>query len=183
MPDIAASRLTYRSLEENDWPFFLALHQQRDLMHYISEARTEEEIRLHAFEKRLHPWHKGSEHWLCLVISEKNSTLPVGLTGFIERGEGMAEVGFILAAAFHGQGIGSASLHDMACFAFHTLGYRKLTATVTSGNEASRRTLLRAGFRQEGTLRQHYYLHGNWQDEWIFGLLKEEFRGEPISSW
>lgn len=174
MPEINSDRLTYRSLKDSDWLFFRNLNQDRQIMHFIHDARTEEEIRIHSFEPRLPPWQKGCAHWLCLVISLKNSDTPVGVTGFVDRGNGIAEVGFILATLFHGMGIGSESLRDIARFAFHEHGYRKLTATVTSGNEASRRTLLKVGFQQEGTLRENYLLRGTWQDDWIFGLLNTE---------
>jgi len=50
-----------------------------------------------------------------------------------------------------------------------------LTATVTAGNHASRHTLLNAGFEHEGTLRQNYFLHDRWHDDWIFGLLNPAF--------
>ncbi|MBH2749666.1 MULTISPECIES: GNAT family N-acetyltransferase [Serratia] len=172
---VSSARLYYRCLKDSDWSFFLALNQNRHVMHFISDPRTDEEIRIQSFDERLQPWHKGSGHWLCLVMSQKNTDFPVGVTGFIDRGEGIAEVGFILSAEFHGQGLGSESLKDLARFAFDTHGYRKLTATVTSGNEASRRTLLKVGFQQEGTLRKNYFLHGCWQDDWVFGLLKDEF--------
>lgn len=51
-----------------------------------------------------------------------------------------------------------------------------MTATVTAGNIASRRTLLSAGFIQEGALRQNFFLNGQWQDDWIFEFLKQEYR-------
>jgi len=55
-----------------------------------------------------------------------------------------------------------------------------MTATVTAGNVASRRTLISAGFIQEGTLRQNFFLDGQWHDDWIFGLLKQDYRpGQP----
>jgi RimJ/RimL family protein N-acetyltransferase len=181
MHHISSVRLDYRLLEKADWPFFLALNQDRQVMHFISNSHTDEKIRTESFEKRLQPWHKDCEHWLCLVISQKDAGVPIGVTGFIDRGEGIAEVGYILSAAYHGKGFGSESLKDIARFAFYNQGYRKLIATVTSGNEASRRTLLKVGFQQEGTLRKNYFLHGCWQDDWIFGLLREEFRYETIT--
>lgn len=147
-------------------------------MKFITSSRTEDEIRSQSFDCRLQPWHRGCEHWLCLVMSEKGSDIPIGVTGFVDRGEGIAEVGFILAAEFHGRGFGSESLKDIARFAFEVQGYRKLTAVVTAGNVASRSTLLKVGFLQEGTLRQNYFLHNRWQDDWIFGLLRNEFSRE-----
>ncbi|MDU5838301.1 MAG: hypothetical protein E6559_00460 [Pantoea sp.] len=56
---IYSERLVYRPLKQEDWPFFLALHQDRNLMAYIAEPRNEEEIRSASFETCLLPWHKG----------------------------------------------------------------------------------------------------------------------------
>lgn len=178
LDDISSNRLLYRRLTLDDWPFFLALNQDRSVMKYISDPRSEDEIREHAFDCRIAEWQKGCDHWLCLLMHEKTSGLPVGATGFIDRGEGIAEVGFVLSAAFHGKGYGIESLQALIEFSFKQHDFRKLVATVTAGNEASKRTLIKAGFLQEGTLRRNYYLDGKWQDDWIFGLLREEFLAE-----
>ncbi|MGY5464033.1 GNAT family N-acetyltransferase [Citrobacter koseri] len=175
MHHISSVSLNYRCLQHTDWPFFLALNQDRHVMHFISDSRTDDEIRTQSFESRLQPWHKGSERWLCMIMSRKDTDIPIGVTGFIDCGEGIAEVGFILASEFHGKGFGTESLKDIARFAFDEHGYRKLTATVTAGNNASRRILHKVGFQQEGTLRKNYFLHGCWHDDWVFGLLREEF--------
>lgn len=170
-----SERLEYRQVTEDDWPFFLALHQDPRVMRYITDARSADAIRRETFEVRLPRWELGSQHWLCLVMRERASGEPVGVTGFIDRGDGVAEVGFLLAAAFHGKGYGTEQLRAVCRLAFDTAGRRKLTATVTAGNAASRAVLERAGFRQEGTLRESYFLAGSWQDDWLFGLLKREF--------
>ncbi|WP_241573973.1 GNAT family N-acetyltransferase [Rosenbergiella nectarea] len=169
MNPIYSSRLDYRSLSHTDWSFFLDLNLDRQVMLFISDPLDEETIRNHYFEPRLRPWHKGCKHWLCLVISEKDTGKPIGVTGFIERNDGIAEVGFILKSEFQGRGYGRESLKHIAQLAFNTCGYHKLVATVTAGNEASRRTLVSTGFEQEGTLRKSYYLNGCWQDDWLFG--------------
>jgi len=175
-PQVTSPRLTYRPLCEEDWAFYLAVSQDRSVMKYISDPRSAEEIRTHLFDVRLPAWYAGCKHWLCLVVGEKTSGLPAGFCGFIDRGEGIAEFGFILAAHAQGKGYGRESLQAIIAFCFEQLDYRKLTATVTAGNTASRRTLLAAGFIQEGTLRQNFFLDGQWQDDWIFGLLKQEYR-------
>lgn len=173
---VTSPRLTYRPLRQEDWPFYLAVSQDRSVMQYISDPRSAEEIRTHSFDVRLPAWFKGCRHWLCLVIGEKTSGAPAGFCGFIDRGEGIAEFGFILAADAQGKGYGSESLHAIITSCFEQQEYRKLIATVTAGNAASRRTLISAGFVQEGTLRQNFFLNGQWQDDWIFGLLKQEYQ-------
>jgi RimJ/RimL family protein N-acetyltransferase len=91
------------------------------------------------------------------------------------HGDGVAEVGFLLASAFHGKGYGLESLRALCRFGFAKAGYRKLTATVTAGNAPSKAVLEKVGFVQEGTLRESYFLAGRWQDDWLFGLLQREF--------
>ncbi|MBE8366054.1 GNAT family N-acetyltransferase, partial [Leptospira borgpetersenii serovar Balcanica] len=102
---------------------------------------------------RLPPWTPASTRWLCLLISEKHSGQPVGVTGFVMRGEGIAEVGFLLASAFQGQGYGYESLRAICRLAFEGCSLRRLVATVTGGNIASKKAPEKAGSRQEGTLR------------------------------
>ncbi|THB83262.1 N-acetyltransferase, partial [Pantoea allii] len=148
-PHVTSLRLTYRRLRKEDWAFYLAVSQDRSVMKYISDPRSAEEIRTHSFDVRLPAWYPGCKHWLCLVIEEKISGSPAGFCGFIDRGEGIAEFGFILAADAQGKGYGRESLHATIALCFEQLDYRKMTATVTAGNAASRRALLSAGFLQE----------------------------------
>lgn len=174
MTNFLSERLDHRPMTEEDWPFFLALNQDPQVVRYVADDRSEAAIRL-LFDVRLPRWEVGSPHWLCWVIRERSTGKRVGVTGLIDRGEGVAEVGFLLASAFHGQGYGIESLRLLCRFAFAEAGFRKLSATVTVGNAASKAVLQKAGFVQEGTLRESYLLAGRWQDDWLFGLLQREF--------
>lgn len=175
MVNVSSARLDYQPLAETDWPFFLSLHQDPLVMRYVSDPRAEARIR-QLFDVRLPPWDVGSQHWLCLVMREKATGAAVGVTGFVDRGDGVAEVGFLLASAFHGRGYGTESLRAVCRFAFAEAGFRKLSATVTAGNVPSRTVLEKLGFLLEGTLRESYLLEERWQDDWLFGLLRRELR-------
>lgn len=172
--NVRSERLEYQQVTEEDWPFFLALYQDPQVMRYVTDPRSAEAIRRESFDVRTPRWELGSPHWLCLLMRERSSGEPVGVTGFVDHGDGVAEVGFLLAAAFHGRGYGTEQLRAICRSAFDA-GFRKLTAMVTAGNDASRAVLERVGFVQEGTLRESFFLAGRWQDDWIFGLLKREF--------
>lgn len=171
---ITSTRITYQQITAEDWPFFMALQREPRIARYLASSRQEETVRA-AFESRLPRWEPGSRHWLCLVMREKTSGEPFGVTGFIDQGEGIAEVGYLLATRVHGQGLGLESLRAVCDYAFQVCGYRKLAATVTVGNTPSKRVLEKAGFVLEGTLRENYFLDGFWQDDWLFGLLAREF--------
>lgn len=170
---IPTSRLEMRQINAADWPFYLSLQSNPAVMQFISDIRNEEAIRA-GFGSRLPPWQPGNEHWLCLVIMQRDSGVPVGLTGFLPDGKTQAEVGFMLSPDWHRQGYGYESLQAVVKYGFTTLGLHKLTATVTAGNQGSRALLEKAGFRLEGILRESYWLAGEWRDDWLFGLLARE---------
>ena len=72
-----------------------------------------------------------------------------------------AEVGYGVDAKAWGQGVGTAAI-------------RKLIAFVHEDNIASRRLLEKAGFVQEGLLREHYLVNGIPADEAVYGLLRSD---------
>ncbi|MEB6381347.1 GNAT family N-acetyltransferase [Leclercia adecarboxylata] len=173
MPVLHTPRLTCTPLQEEDWPFFLSLQQHPDVMRYVAEARPEEAIR-ETFISRLPAWTPGSAHWLCLVVRDNNQT-PLGVTGYIHRDDDCAEVGFLFAPQAQGKGYGFESLQAVCDYAFMQGGIRRLTATVTAGNVASKRLLEKTGFVLEGELRESYWLAGEWYNDWLFGLLRKEY--------
>ncbi len=122
---------------------------------YVADDRSKDAIRL-AFDVRLPRWEPGSPHWLCLVMREKSSGRTLGVTGLIDRSDGVVEVGFLLASAFHSKGLGIESLRAPCRASFTDAGCRKLTAMVTPGNVASKAVREKVGFVQEEPLRKSY---------------------------
>ncbi|MGQ8706855.1 GNAT family N-acetyltransferase [Serratia sp. TSA_198.1] len=176
---LVTERLTLQSITPDDWPLFLRLYQDPDVIRYIADPLTEAEIRAR-FETRLPAWDKHGEQWLCLVMREKASGEAVGVTGFRPMWLPcqQAEVGYGILPSGHGKGYGKESLRAVLDFGFHACGFHKLTATVTAGNTASRRLLESCGFQLEGTLRDNFRLAGQWHADWMFGLLAAEFQAE-----
>lgn len=179
MPVLTTSRLTCSPLQEHDWPFYLSLQQHPDVMRYVGDKRPVADIRA-AFEPRLQPWMPGSAHWLCLVVRDVQSQTPLGMTGYIHREDDCAEVGFLFAPEAQGKGYGYESLRAVCDFAFEQGRIRRLMATVTAGNLASRGLLEKTGFVLEGELRENFALSGQWYNDWIFGLLKHEYHVDQL---
>lgn len=171
---LTTPRLRCETLKEADWPFFLSLYQDRSVMRQVMDALSEAEIR-EAFDSRLTLWSPGAEHWLCLIVRDAGTREPLGLTGFIQREKTMAEVGFLFAPGAQGKGYATESLRAVCDYAFSEGDFRRLTATVTTGNLASRRVLEKMGFVLEGELRESYWLSGEWRNDWLMGLLRREY--------
>lgn len=174
MLTLRTPRLTCSPLVESDWSFFLMLQQHPEVMRYVSDARSEQEIR-DAFDARLPTWYPGSPHWLCLLVRDSATKTPLGVTGYVHRDDDCAEVGFLFAPEAQGKGYGRESLAALCEYAFNDGGIRRLVATVTAGNLASRHLLEKTGFVLEGELREAWWLAGAWHNDWLFGLLRHEY--------
>ena len=67
MPELVTPRLRCSPLQLDDWPFFLSLQQDPQVMLYVADPRPVAEIR-DAFDSRLPAWSPGAPHWLLSLI-------------------------------------------------------------------------------------------------------------------
>lgn len=74
-----------------------------------------------------------------------------------------------------GKGYGSEAMKLRNRFAFRELNLEKLMTEVIADNAGSLRAVQKAGFRQYGLARRHFYQNGKWSDVWLGELLREEW--------
>ncbi len=84
-------------------------------------------------------------------------------------------IGYWLARPYWGKGLAKEALQLMLRMAFQTLNLSKATSSVMHPNLRSYRLLDWAGFRLEGRLRRQILRNGEWYDELLYGLLREEW--------
>jgi ribosomal-protein-alanine N-acetyltransferase len=77
-----------------------------------------------------------------------------------------------------GKGYASEAMRLRTAYAFCELGLEKVYTFVVATNEASRRGLERAGYRECGRSRRHYLVDGRWHDAWIGEILREDWERE-----
>lgn len=86
-----------------------------------------------------------------------------------------ATVGYWIGSDYLRRGYGRAAMHAALHYAFGRLGLHRVEAACQPANEASRRLLLRCGFRQEGTALGYLKINGLWKDHLLFALTEEDF--------
>ena len=103
---------------------------------------------------------------------------PVGTVGFQPPDEvwGAAEVGYMIAPAEWGNGYATDAVETVCRYAFEERRLNKVYAKVYETNPASRRVLEKAGFEEEGVLRQEAFAGGEYVDIHRYGLLVDEWR-------
>jgi ribosomal-protein-alanine N-acetyltransferase len=110
------------------------------------------------------------------TILESSTNTPIGslsVRPYEEKFRG--DVGLWIGLPYQGKGYGSKAIRLATEYGFTKLGFLKIEAAAFVGNTASRRIFEKNGFKLEGTLRRCVLKRGRYLDEWVLGLLKEEF--------
>ena len=117
--------------------------------------------------------------WSQLGVRLKESGGLVGDLGvhFLEDGE-QVEVGFTLAPAVHGRGLGTEAVAGLLDYLFGVLGKHRAIASVDPRNRPSLRLLERVGMRQEACFLQSVHSRGEWHDDVVFAVLASEWSAQ-----
>jgi ribosomal-protein-alanine N-acetyltransferase len=184
-PALETARLSLRALTDEDVPALRAIFGDPDVIRYMADTETpitdEDELRgIVDWSRRIFASRTG----LRWGITLRGEAGVIGTCGFhlLDAHNQHAEVGYDLAHAYWRRGIMSEALAAVVGFGFDRLNLHRIAANVTEGNEASVKTLLKAGFQQEGIWRERAYLRGKFYDLLQFGLLRSEFEQRTTSN-
>lgn len=122
----------------------------------------------------------GQEGGTLVVVADGETA--VGSVGWraVDYGPGGASrcwnIGVTLLPGWRGRGIGTAAQRLLAGELFATTLVERVEASTDVENLAERRSLEKAGFTYEGTLRRAQFRGGAWRDMAVYSLLRAEWR-------
>ncbi len=93
----------------------------------------------------------------------------------MNKKNGTFETGSRIYRSFRGSGFGFEAKTIILRYAFHELGYQKYNIRCLDTNLPMIKQATRLGCHEEGRIRRHIYTDGEYHDELIFGLTREEF--------
>lgn len=121
----------------------------------------------------------GNAGNLMLAIVLKENKKVIGGTSIesIHKRNGTASGGIWLNETYQKNGYGAEAFSLRIQYAFEVLGLRRMENGYFPGNEKSEKMQKRLGYQNEGIRRKKYLClaTGEYVDECITGLLKEEF--------
>lgn len=177
MPNIFQGRLVrLRAVEPSDWEFHWRWDQDTEA------ARLSYEIPFPRALAGYQAWaeaesKRGAE---ADVFRFQIETLAGELAGTLNTHtcnlrSGIFSYGVSVAPEHQRKGFASEAIRLVLNFYFNERRYQKCTASAYSFNDASIRLHEHLGFTLEGRLRRMYYSGGEYHDELVFGMTKEEF--------
>jgi RimJ/RimL family protein N-acetyltransferase len=160
LPEILETRrLRLRKPKTTDAArIFAAYGQDSDVAHYmIWRPHTDVEQTRDFIRGCVESW-KG-DHRLPYVIVHAVDDEPIGMLD-ARLHEHMVDIGYVLAKCEWGRGLMPEAIEALVNTLLSTAGIFRVQATCDVDNKASRRTLEKCGFKQEGRL-ERYTIHPN----------------------
>ena len=107
------------------------------------------------------------------ALDDDGRLLGLALVPSIDREEGQAELGYMVAPSARGRGVATAILRELTAWAF-AQGIERCELVISVGNTGSERVAERAGYVREGTLRSIHLKQGRRQDVTIWSRLPSD---------
>ena len=172
MPELETPRLRLRALGPEDAAGVLQVLGDDEVTRYHSMPTLTTLEEAHAALAQLQRRYQAEEslRWAIEVAGRPGLIGTVGLL-HVSAEHRRGELGYELARAWWGQGVMTEAARAVVTYAFERLGLHRIEAGVLVGNDRSVRVLQKLGFHEEGTLRAHLQLEGQFQDVRWFSLL------------
>ena len=173
------NRVYLRFPVQRDWRNWAALRaESRDFLAPWEPTWAYDALTRGAFRRRLKMYKAEMRQGVTysfLIFRRVDDVLLGGITlSNLRRGVAQsATLGYWIGSPHGNQGYMTDSLAAILEFAFSRIGLHRVEAACLPANEASRRLLLRSGFREEGYARDYLRISGRWQDHQLFAILRD----------
>jgi RimJ/RimL family protein N-acetyltransferase len=176
---IESERLILRRYKDSDLDLFVAYRNDPEVARYQSwDSFDKREARAFIREMAsLQPGVPGD--WFQFAVVSKEAGELVGDCALQVDGQEpyRAELGFTLAREHQGKGFASEAVSRLLDYAFASLDLHRIFAIADCRNKPSWRLLERVGLRQEGHFLENVWFKGEWSDEYMYAVLKDEWLG------
>jgi ribosomal-protein-alanine N-acetyltransferase len=111
-------------------------------------------------------------------VQKKDGTKIGYVAHFLAAGE--TELGYFIIPNERSKGYVSEAIRIMVDYLFLSKDVVRVQAKADPENIASWKALEKAGFKREGVLRKTFYCRGKWRDDYIYSILREEWKEPKI---
>ena len=116
-------------------------------------------------------------------IIEKKDGSKIGWVGhfyMLHPDMKLLEIGYAVAPSERGKGYCTEALEILVDYLFLLKDTMRIQAFADVRNVASQKVLEKAGFKREGVIRKTGFLRGEWVDDYLYSILREEWKEPKI---
>lgn len=114
------------------------------------------------------------------AVIEKNSGECIGQIAFflVDSKNHFAEIEYCIGSDFQNNGYATEATKAVIRYGFEHINLHKVQICTKTINKPSKRVIEKCGFTYEGTLRDYFYMNGEYVGRLYFSMLKSEYKSE-----
>jgi RimJ/RimL family protein N-acetyltransferase len=175
---LITARLVLRQYVWEDLDALYAMHSRPEVTRYLYfEPRDREEVRkaLQAKIEAVALKEEGDSLMCGVVLRETGAVIGDVMLRWISSEHQQGEVGYIFHPDYSGKGYATEAAEEMLRIGFEEVELHRIIGRIDGRNAASARVLERLGMRREAHLLQNEFIKGEWTDEIVYAMLRDEW--------
>lgn len=111
------------------------------------------------------------------AVTEKESGECIGQIAYflVDSKNHFAEIEYCIGSAFQCRGYATEATKAVIAYGFDKIGLHKVQICTKTINIPSKRVIEKCGFTYEGTLRDYFYMNGEYIGRLYFSMLRSEY--------
>jgi [ribosomal protein S5]-alanine N-acetyltransferase len=116
-----------------------------------------------------------------IILKETDECIGQVAFFLVNRENHFGEIEYCIGRVFQKRGLATEATKAVMKFGFESINFHKVQICHREGNIASQKVIEKCGFKYEGTLRDYFYLDGQYFDRLYYSLLKEEWNSDGFN--
>ena len=118
------------------------------------------------------------------AIIEKKSGECIGQIAYflVDNKNNFAEIEYCIGSAFQCKGYATEATKAIIAYGFNKINLHKVQICTKTINAPSKRVIEKCGLTYEGTLRDYFYMNGEYVGRLYFSILKSEYEHSKINN-
>lgn len=177
---VLTERLRLRPFTRGDVDAVFAYRHREDVARYLFDVPlSREECALAVQQRAGQIALEALDDKIILAVDERATGELVGEVSLIWRSveARQCELGWIFSPPHHGKGFATEAARALLNLAFGPGDMHRAMARCDAHNLASSRLMERLGMRREAHFREHSIVKGEWDEEFIYAILRREWLG------
>jgi ribosomal-protein-alanine N-acetyltransferase len=177
LPVINTQRLLLRESSDEDVKVMYEIYSHPDVVRYWDHvAWTDKSQASDLIRSAQNGFSNGETFFWCICKGTTGELIGTCALRDYSQNHRTAEILYALLPHYWGQGLVSEILPEIISFGFNTLDLNRIHAETEPRNVASKKALLRTGFKEEGRLRESWIYPGETPTDIILlGLLRSDW--------
>lgn len=173
---LETERLIIREFSKEDFTLIHGYASKPEVTMYLPFGPNDEDDSRHFVKKIINYQMQNPRYDYEFAVVLKQSNKLIGGCGIhitsINDKEG--SIVYCYDNQYWGKGYATEAAKVILRFGFNKLGLHRIFATCHPDNIASAKVMGKIGMQNEGRLREHKFIKGNWRDSLIYSILDYE---------